>query len=127
MVSKRGRNSRQQVRQKGSHRQFHNPVKSGTVTVAGKPSVDVLPVTLISALKQAGLNYMRYMVVIEEGPTSFGAYAPDLQGCIAVGESSEEALQLIQEAIEFHIEGLKEEGQRISMPHSSSSFVEVHA
>ena len=56
---------------------------------------------------------MRYMVVIEEGPTSFGAYVPDLPGCIAVGESSEEALQLIQDAIEFHIEGLKEEGQRI--------------
>ena len=70
---------------------------------------------------------MRYMVVIEEGPTSFGAYVPDLPGCIAVGESSQEALQLIQEAIEFHIEGLKEEGQHIPMPHSSSSFVEVHA
>ncbi len=42
---------------------------------------------------------MGYMVVIEEVPTSFGAYVPDLQGCIAVGESSEEALQLIQEAI----------------------------
>jgi len=50
---------------------------------------------------------MRYMVVIEEGPTSFGAYVPDLPGCIAVGESVEEVLQLIQEAIEFHIEGLK--------------------
>ncbi|MDI1277543.1 type II toxin-antitoxin system HicB family antitoxin [Methylobacter sp.] len=70
---------------------------------------------------------MRYMVVIEEGPASFGAYVPDLPGCIAVGETSEEALQLIQEAIEFHIEGLKEEGQCIPMPHSSSSFVEVHA
>jgi len=70
---------------------------------------------------------MGYMVVIEEVPTSFGAYVPDLQGCIAVGESSEEALQLIQEAVEFHIEGLKEEGQRVQVPHSSSSFVDVHA
>jgi predicted RNase H-like HicB family nuclease len=70
---------------------------------------------------------MRYMVVIEEGPTSFGAYVPDLPGCIAVGESSKEALQLIQEAIGFHIEGLKEEGQRIRMPHSSSSFIDVQA
>jgi predicted RNase H-like HicB family nuclease len=69
---------------------------------------------------------MRYVVVIEEGPTSFGAYVPDLPGCIAVGESSQEALQLIQEAIEFHIEGLKEEGQHIPAPHSSSTFVEVH-
>ena len=70
---------------------------------------------------------MRYMVVIEEGPTSFGAYVPDLPGCIAVGKSSQEILQLIQEAIELHIEGLKEEGQHIPMPHSSSSFVEIHA
>ena len=70
---------------------------------------------------------MRYMVVIEEGPTSFGAYVPDLPGCIAVGESSQEVLRLIQEAIEFHIEGLKEEGLHIPMPHSVSSFVEVQA
>lgn len=68
---------------------------------------------------------MRYMVVIEEGPTSYGAYVPDLPGCIAAGESAEEVLQLIQEAIEFHIEGLKEEGQKVSVPHCSSSFVEV--
>lgn len=70
---------------------------------------------------------MRYMVVIEEGPTSFGAYVPDLPGCIAVGESTEEVLQLIQEAIEFHIDGLKEEGQKIPIPHSSSLFVDVQA
>ena len=70
---------------------------------------------------------MRYLVVIEEGPTSFGAYVPDLPGCIAAGESHQEALQLIKEAIEFHIEGLKEEGQFIPMPHSASTFVEVQA
>lgn len=45
-----------QVRQKGSHRQFHHPEKTGTVTVSGKPNVDVPPGTLISALKQAGLR-----------------------------------------------------------------------
>jgi predicted RNA binding protein YcfA (HicA-like mRNA interferase family) len=45
-----------QVRMKGSHRQFHHPSKSGTVTVAGKPSIDVPPGTLNSALKQAGLK-----------------------------------------------------------------------
>jgi predicted RNA binding protein YcfA (HicA-like mRNA interferase family) len=46
----------QLVRQKGSHRQFHHPIKPGTVTVAGKPSVDVPPGTLASILKQAGLK-----------------------------------------------------------------------
>jgi predicted RNA binding protein YcfA (HicA-like mRNA interferase family) len=44
------------ARQRGSHRQFHHPQKSGTVTVAGKPSVDVPPGTLNSVLKQAGLK-----------------------------------------------------------------------
>ena len=70
---------------------------------------------------------MRYMVVLEQGPTSYGAYVPDLPGCIAVGETQQEALELIQEAIEFHLDGLKEEGRHIPAPHSSSAFVEVYA
>lgn len=55
---------------------------------------------------------MRYMVVIERGASSFGAYVPDLPGCIAAGETAEEVLQLIHEAIEFHLEGIKEETNR---------------
>ncbi|MBK5571900.1 type II toxin-antitoxin system HicB family antitoxin, partial [Ensifer sp. SSB1] len=54
---------------------------------------------------------MRYLVVVEKGPESYGAYVPDLPGCVAAGETKEEALSLIREAIEFHLEGLKEEGQ----------------
>jgi predicted RNase H-like HicB family nuclease len=52
---------------------------------------------------------MRYMVVIEQGPNSFGAYVPDLPGCIAAGETELEVLKLIQEAIEFHLDALKRE------------------
>lgn len=70
---------------------------------------------------------MQYLVVVEEGSKSFGAYAPDLPGCIAVGESKNEVLTLIREAIEFHIEGLKETGQPIPQPSSSSEVVEVEA
>jgi len=70
---------------------------------------------------------MRYMVVIEQGPSSFGAYVPDLPGCIAAAETKQEVLQLIQEAIEFHLEGLKEEGASVPLPHSYSEFVEIHA
>jgi predicted RNase H-like HicB family nuclease len=70
---------------------------------------------------------MRYMVVIEKGPHSFGAYVPDLPGCIAAAETKEEVLELIQEAIEFHLEGLKEEGAPLPQPHSYSEFVEVRA
>ena len=70
---------------------------------------------------------MRYLVVVEKGPKSFGAYVPDLPGCIAAGESREEVLKLIREAIEFHLEGLKEDGQAIPSPSSSSEVVEVEA
>ena len=70
---------------------------------------------------------MRYLVVVEKGPKSFGAYVPDLPGCIAAGESREEVLTLIREAIEFHLEGLKEEGQSIPDPSSSSEVVEIEA
>ena len=70
---------------------------------------------------------MRYAVIVEEGETSFGAYVPDLPGCVAVGETKEEVLNLIQEAIEFHIEGLREDGQPIPEPSSSIEYIEVRA
>lgn len=70
---------------------------------------------------------MRYTVILEQGPSSWGAYVPDLPGCIAAGESREEALDLIREAIEFHLEGLKNEGREIPQPHSYGEVVEVDA
>ena len=70
---------------------------------------------------------MRYAVIIEEGEKSFGAYVPDLPGCVAVAETKEEVLSLIQEAIDFHIEGLREDGQPIPEPSSSVEYIEVKA
>ena len=70
---------------------------------------------------------MRYLVVVEQGATSFGAYVPDLPGCVAAGESREEVLRLIREAIEFHIEGLKQQGQPVPPPSSTSAVVDVAA
>lgn len=70
---------------------------------------------------------MRYAVVIEKGEKSYGAYVPDLPGCIAAGETKEEVKELIHEAIEFHIEGLKENGEPIPEPSSSIEFIEVAA
>jgi predicted RNase H-like HicB family nuclease len=70
---------------------------------------------------------MRYLVVVEEGATSFGAYVPDLPGCVAAGETREEVLRLIREAIEFHIEGLKQEGQPVPPPASTSEVVNIAA
>jgi predicted RNase H-like HicB family nuclease len=70
---------------------------------------------------------MKYAVIVEEGETSYGAYVPDLPGCVAVAEKKEEVLKLIQEAIEFHIEGLREDGQPIPEPSSSIEYIEVRA
>ena len=70
---------------------------------------------------------MRYLVVIEEGPSSFGAYVPDLPGCIAAAESKAEALAMIREAIELHIDDLRSGGLPIPRPSSVSEVVEVEA
>jgi predicted RNase H-like HicB family nuclease len=67
----------------------------------------------------------RYAVVIEQGPTSYGAYVPDLPGCVAVGETVEEVSDLIREAIEFHLEGLRDAGEPIPEPTSRMAYVEV--
>jgi predicted RNase H-like HicB family nuclease len=71
--------------------------------------------------------FMRYLVIVEKGPSSYGAHVPDLPGCIAAGETKEEVLSLIREAIEFHLEDLKQEGQPIPSPTSTSELVEVEA
>ena len=68
---------------------------------------------------------MRYMVVIEKGETSFGAYVPDLPGCVAVGETEDEVKQLIHEAIEFHLEGMRLHGEPIPAPSSGCEYVDV--
>jgi predicted RNase H-like HicB family nuclease len=70
---------------------------------------------------------MKYAVVIEKGENSYGAYVPDLPGCIAAADTKEEIKKLIHEAIEFHIEGLKENGEPIPKPASSVEFIEVAA
>ena len=70
---------------------------------------------------------MEYLVVIERGPSSFGAYVPDLPGCVAVGETRQEVEALIREAIEFHIEGLRDVGQPLPEPSSTSQLVSIDA
>mgnify|MGYP003449907385 CR=1 FL=1 len=68
---------------------------------------------------------MRYAVIIEKGPEGYGAYVPDLPGCVAAGKSREEVMKLIQEAIEFHIEALRAEGITIPVPSSFAGVIEV--
>ena len=69
----------------------------------------------------------RYMVVVERGDASWGAHVPDLPGCVAVGETREEVLRLIREAIEFHVDGLRQDGLAVPTPSSEGEFVEVTA
>jgi len=69
----------------------------------------------------------RYMVVVERGETSWGAHVPDLPGCVAVGETREDVLGLIREAIEFHIDSLRQDGLPVPTPSSEGEFVEVGA
>jgi predicted RNase H-like HicB family nuclease len=70
---------------------------------------------------------MRYTVILERGDTGWGAHVPDLPGCVAAGESREEALTLIGEAITFHIDGLRQEGLPVPEPRSEGDVIEVGA
>jgi predicted RNase H-like HicB family nuclease len=68
---------------------------------------------------------MGYVVVLEQGPTSWGAYVPDLPGCVAVGKSRDEVEHLIREAIALHLEGMCEDGEPAPAPGTWTTVVEV--
>ena len=69
----------------------------------------------------------RYAIVVEDAGSNYSAYVPDLPGCVATGESLEEVEQSIREAIEFHLEGLVEDGLPVPPPTSRVEYVEVHS
>jgi predicted RNase H-like HicB family nuclease len=68
---------------------------------------------------------MRYLVIYEQTETGISAYVPDLPGCIATGTDKSEAFQHLKEAVELHIEGMKEEGLPIPLPSTQSDLLEV--
>ncbi|MFH1600653.1 MAG: type II toxin-antitoxin system HicB family antitoxin [Pseudomonadota bacterium] len=70
---------------------------------------------------------MRYAIVIEKSENNYGAWAPDLPGCVAVGDSVEEVERLMREAIEFHLEGMREDGDPIPPPVARVNYVDVAA
>jgi predicted RNase H-like HicB family nuclease len=70
---------------------------------------------------------VKYLVVIEKSETGYGAHVPDFPSCISAGETREEVLDLIKEAIEFHIEGLIQAGEPVPPPSSVSELIEVNA
>lgn len=70
---------------------------------------------------------MKFAVVIEQADSNYSAYVPDLPGCVATGANIKDTEQAIREAIEFHIEGMKDDGLPIPTPKSAVEYVEVAA
>jgi predicted RNase H-like HicB family nuclease len=69
---------------------------------------------------------MKYAIVIEKAPGSnYSAYVPDLPGCVATADTLEEIKQLIQEAIEFHLDGMRKDGDPIPEPTTQVAYAEV--
>jgi len=68
---------------------------------------------------------MRYLIVIEKTGTGYSAYSPDLDGCAATGATRPEVEQAMREAIEFHLDGLRREGQAAPPPNAYSTYVDV--
>jgi predicted RNA binding protein YcfA (HicA-like mRNA interferase family)/predicted RNase H-like HicB family nuclease len=114
------------ARTKGSHRQYHHPSKPGTVTVAGHPSDELPPGTLNSMIEASGVE-LKYLVIYDKSPTGWGAFVPDLPGLGVAGSTLEEVKKLIREGIEFHIEGMKLNGDPIPQPSVQTEYVSVEA
>jgi len=70
---------------------------------------------------------MKYLIVVEPTGTGFSAYSPDLPGCVARGATREDVEREMREAIEFHIDGMREDGYDVARPQAYSTYVEVPA
>ncbi len=70
---------------------------------------------------------MKYLIVIEETATGYSAYSPDLPGCVATGGTRAEVEEMMEGAINFHVEGMHAEQLEVPTPHSYSKYVEVPA
>ena len=69
----------------------------------------------------------KYLIIVEQTETRYSAYSPDVPGCASTGQTKEEVEHNIQEAIQFHLEGLREEGYPIPEPSTYSSYIDVAA
>ncbi len=67
----------------------------------------------------------RYAIVVEQGENNLSAYVPDLPGCITTGRTVEEIERNIREAIELHLDGVREDGEPIPEPHTTVTYVEL--
>ena len=69
----------------------------------------------------------KYLVIVEETETGYSAFSPDLPGCVATGKTRDEVEQTMRDAIQFHIDGMREDGDPIPVPHSYSTYCEIPA
>ena len=69
----------------------------------------------------------KYLIVIEETDSGFSAYSPDIPGCVSTGASREDVERNMREAIEFHLDGLRQDGQPVPKPSTSAAYVDVAA
>ena len=70
---------------------------------------------------------MKYLVVVEKTETGFSAYSPDVPGCVSTGRTEEETEANMKEAIEFNVDGLKQEGLPVPPPSTKAAYVEISA
>jgi len=70
---------------------------------------------------------MKYLIVIEKTRTGYSAYSPDLDGCVATGSTRSRVERAMRDAIAFHLEGLRRDGQRAPRPNAYSAYVEIPA
>jgi predicted RNase H-like HicB family nuclease len=70
---------------------------------------------------------MTYTVIIENAGANYSAYVPDLPGCITTGATPDETMRNMREAIEFHLEGMREDGEPIPVPTTTATVIEVAA
>lgn len=68
---------------------------------------------------------MRYAIIIEPGEQNYSAYVPDLPGCVATGLTEEEVKHRLQQAVDLHLAGMREDGLEIPAPSSLCDYVEV--
>ena len=68
---------------------------------------------------------MEYTIILEKTRTGYSAHSPDMEGCVAAGKTKDQTIKLMQRALEFHIKGLKKDGDPIPMPSSIAATVEI--
>ena len=110
---------------KRSHRQYKHPTKTGTCDFAGPPQRRSTTRHAEQRPEAGRSETMNYVVIYEKSATDWSAYVPDLPGVITTGRTKEQVQRLIREAIEFHLEGLREDDLPIPEASASAEVVTV--